>query len=231
MCSAVFLRIGDIGTISTRLARGWYAGRGRRWRAVAAPGTAAAVPAAARVGGGAPGRRGQPRGRGRRGRATLRSSRWPRMSFLVTRPGCRCPGSRAMSTLCSAAILRTTGDERVLAQLLGGHARVRWSPSRCRRRRRRCRERAGPRLGARQRGRAAGGGCRRASGRSPALRQGPGRLSEQRAGDAAERRRPAGARSAERPERRGRSRSPASPITRDDRVDRARSRLPGRGSP
>ena len=37
----------------------------------------------------------------------------PRMSCLVTRPAIPVPGTWRMSTLCSAAILRTTGDERV----------------------------------------------------------------------------------------------------------------------
>src|SRR5689334_15214586 len=35
------------------------------------------------------------------------------MSCLVTRPAIPVPGIWRMSTLCSAAILRTTGDERV----------------------------------------------------------------------------------------------------------------------
>jgi hypothetical protein len=35
------------------------------------------------------------------------------MSCLVTRPEIPVPGTRLMSTLCSAAILRTTGDDRV----------------------------------------------------------------------------------------------------------------------
>ena len=35
------------------------------------------------------------------------------MSCLVTRPAIPVPGTARMSTLCSAAILRTTGDERV----------------------------------------------------------------------------------------------------------------------
>src|SRR4030081_744939 len=35
------------------------------------------------------------------------------MSCLVTRPAIPVPGTWRMSTLCSAAILRTTGDERV----------------------------------------------------------------------------------------------------------------------
>ena len=35
------------------------------------------------------------------------------MSCLVTRPAIPVPGTCRMSTLCSAAILRTTGDERV----------------------------------------------------------------------------------------------------------------------
>ena len=42
-----------------------------------------------------------------------RPSRWPRMSCFVTRPPMPVPGISRMSTLCSAAILRTTGDERV----------------------------------------------------------------------------------------------------------------------
>ena len=35
------------------------------------------------------------------------------MSCFVTRPAMPVPGTLLMSTLCSAAILRTTGDERV----------------------------------------------------------------------------------------------------------------------
>ena len=35
------------------------------------------------------------------------------MSCFVTRPAIPVPGTCRMSTLCSAAILRTTGDERV----------------------------------------------------------------------------------------------------------------------
>ena len=42
-----------------------------------------------------------------------RVSMWPRMSCLVTRPAIPVPGIWRMSTLCSAAILRTTGEERV----------------------------------------------------------------------------------------------------------------------
>ena len=46
-------------------------------------------------------------------RSAGRPSRWPRMSCLVTRPAIPVPGISRMSTLCSAAILRTTGEERV----------------------------------------------------------------------------------------------------------------------
>jgi hypothetical protein len=42
-----------------------------------------------------------------------RVSMCPRMSCFVTRPAIPVPGIWRMSTLCSAAILRTTGDERV----------------------------------------------------------------------------------------------------------------------
>jgi len=42
-----------------------------------------------------------------------RVSMWPRMSCFVTRPAIPVPGTLLMSTLCSAAILRTTGEDRV----------------------------------------------------------------------------------------------------------------------
>jgi hypothetical protein len=42
-----------------------------------------------------------------------RVSMCPRMSCFVTRPAIPVPGTLLMSTLCSAAILRTTGDDRV----------------------------------------------------------------------------------------------------------------------
>jgi hypothetical protein len=42
-----------------------------------------------------------------------RVSMWPRMSCFVTRPAIPVPGTLLMSTLCSAAIFRTTGDDRV----------------------------------------------------------------------------------------------------------------------
>ena len=57
-------------------------------------GAAAGVPAAAAAVAGAP------------------PSRWARMSFLVTRPLMPVPSMREMSTPCSSAILRTTGEER-----------------------------------------------------------------------------------------------------------------------
>ena len=108
MCSAVFRRMGDMGTTSTR-SPGLVGGDdGRRWRAAVAaepPSWAAASPP---VAGGVRRRRCRSR---RACRGVPRCGRGCRC--LVTRPEMPVPGTWRMSTLCSAAILRTTGDERV----------------------------------------------------------------------------------------------------------------------
>ena len=87
---------------SATSARPGRAGR-RGGRGSAAAGTAAAGAAVSR------------RGRRRRPAAAGvgRPSMWPRMSCFVTRPPIPVPGISRMSSWCSAAILRTTGDERV----------------------------------------------------------------------------------------------------------------------
>src|SRR6266702_4167310 len=86
MCSAVFLRIGDMGTTCPRASDptavdgGVITGAGG--------GVGAAEDAA-------------------------RASMCPRMSCFVTRPAMPVPATSRMSRLCSAAIRRTTGEERV----------------------------------------------------------------------------------------------------------------------
>src|SRR6266487_4099014 len=78
MCSAIFLRMTPIGTISTR-SPGRYAGT---WAVALGDGAG-------------------------------RCSRYPRMSCFVTRPATPVPCRPARSTLCSLAIRRTSGDDRV----------------------------------------------------------------------------------------------------------------------
>src|SRR5258707_11892499 len=92
MCSAVFLRIGDMGTTWVRAPR-------------ANDGAPGAGGAAAAVGGG---EAAAFSGAG----PSHRDSMWPRMSCFVTRPAMPVPGISRMSRLCSAAIRRTTGEER-----------------------------------------------------------------------------------------------------------------------
>src|SRR5262249_9040409 len=94
MCSAVFLRMGDIGTTSTR---------SPAWDGAAA-GAAALV--ARGCGAGSEGTVGVAAGSGR-------VSMWRRMSFLVTGAEMPVPWICGMSTLCSAGMRRTTGDDRV----------------------------------------------------------------------------------------------------------------------
>ena len=108
MCSAVFLRIGDMGTTSTRApgVKDGAAG-GREWRR--------------RGAGRRPGARARALPQARRARRPVRRARAPAAGLRCGRgcPAssrgrrCPCPGTSRMSTLCSAAILRTTGDERV----------------------------------------------------------------------------------------------------------------------
>ena len=92
------------------------------------------------------------------------------MSCLVTRPEMPVPGTSRMSTLCSAAILRTTGDERVCrssstrhlarAALVGRAAAGAPGPQRARARRR-CGAAVGAAAVRCRRGRRRGCGCRR----------------------------------------------------------------------
>ena len=110
MCSAVFRRMGDMGTTSTRVPS-----RQQRVPAPASRPAAGCAPALPR-------RRAWPPRRRRPAcrppcaaawRPRAAPSRWPRMSCFVTRPPMPVPGTSRMSTWCSAAILRTTGEERV----------------------------------------------------------------------------------------------------------------------
>ena len=161
MCSAVFRRMGDMGTTSTRSpaleggherARPGGAGGGA---AAGAAGAAAGPAARARAPVAAPGVGGAAAGR------RLDVAQDVLLGHAARR--CPVPGISRMSTLCSAAILRTTGEERVWrssstvisrARLLRGAAaaparaargaarRRRWPAARaprprCRRRRRR----------------------------------------------------------------------------------------------
>src|SRR6266850_7146818 len=108
MCSAVFLRIGLMGTTSTRAAADAAEGEadgaaeaatGDAGRAGAgADGPAEAGEDAGGVGGGLGGAAGADAG------VSGRPSMCVRMSCLVTRPAMPVPGMSRMSRLCSAAI-------------------------------------------------------------------------------------------------------------------------------
>src|SRR4051812_30144486 len=102
MCSAIFLRMIVIGTIST-LSPGLYAGM----CAAGAPGLAA--------------------GAGDLGPVSMK----PRVSFLVTRPLIPVPLVWRVSTLCSRAILRTSGEDfcRRRSSIVSGCPTAAWGIS------------------------------------------------------------------------------------------------------
>ena len=109
MCSAIFLRMTDIGTdLPARLRR---PAPGRR---SATRSDETARPAAAAL------RRARSAALAARGAPPTKA----RMSSLVTRPAMPVPWICEMSTLCSFAIFRTSGDERcrrrVLDRLIAG---------------------------------------------------------------------------------------------------------------
>ena len=87
MCSAIFLRITDIGSTRSEAMRitGCGAGAGAGRAEEAAAGAAARAPP---------------------------DSMNARMSLFVTRPPMPDPAIRDTSTLCSCAMRRTSGDER-----------------------------------------------------------------------------------------------------------------------
>src|SRR3989442_11578163 len=109
MCSAVFLRIGLMGTTSTR--------DDAEGAEVCGAGPAEGAETGGAVGGlCGVGATGAGVGIGlaaAAGASAGFASMWVRMSCLVTRPAMPVPGMSRMSRLCSAAIFRTTGEERV----------------------------------------------------------------------------------------------------------------------
>ena len=105
------------------------------------------------------------RRRGAAAAAAAACSMKPRMSCLVTRPAIPVPGIREMSTPCSFAILRTSGDELLAARLARSAAR----------RPRRLRRRAPPVPPGRRGWSLALRRCRGPLGRASALRRSGGR--------------------------------------------------------
>src|SRR2546428_10334277 len=109
MCSAVFLRIGLMGTTSTR--------DDAEGAEVCGAGPAEGAETGGAVGGlCGVGATGAGVGIGlaaAAGASAGFASMWVRMSCFVTRPAMPVPGMSRMSRVCSAAIFRTTGEERV----------------------------------------------------------------------------------------------------------------------
>ena len=103
MFSAVILRIFVIATTSSRSVTG-IAGRDGAGGAPRSPAPRGRTSAGAAACAAAP--------RDGAGPATLRFSRYDRMSFFVTRLWMPVPSTSPISIACSWAILRTSGEER-----------------------------------------------------------------------------------------------------------------------